>query len=314
MFKGTYGTLTSHKTMIQDEYRTVSYIKAVRQAVKDNDTVIDFGSGSGVLAIAAARSGAKKVYAIEKNITTGHWLKHNILKNNLKDKIEVVIGDADNFIHNFKNIDIDVIISECIGDHLFENKLTTDYLKICDYYQVEKKIPYYFNLSYYPILIKPKEHVLKKTIDLLRNDEIYLDFDSDILLDQILDKSYFQNFEDSFDPYFYLPKKALKNKKEILFSFGNLSDIKKYIKEDKIIQRKLNLPEGEGYLLLYFDVILYDDISITNHPGRPKLGLHSFYQRLIKKQGEKGIIKVDLNFDSKDYENDPCKNIWIDYE
>src|SRR5947209_14462656 len=54
-----------HARMLHDDRRTSDYIAAVRNAVRPEDIVLDLGTGSGVLAIAAARAGARHVYAVE---------------------------------------------------------------------------------------------------------------------------------------------------------------------------------------------------------------------------------------------------------
>jgi|GEM_PF-411895 len=54
-----------HARMLNDVRRTDAYIAAIRAAVRADDIVLDIGTGSGVLAVAAAQAGARHVYAIE---------------------------------------------------------------------------------------------------------------------------------------------------------------------------------------------------------------------------------------------------------
>ena len=54
-----------HARMLHDERRTGDYLTALSAAVRPSDVVLDIGTGSGVLAVAAARAGARHVYAVE---------------------------------------------------------------------------------------------------------------------------------------------------------------------------------------------------------------------------------------------------------
>ena len=54
-----------HARMLHDDRRTRDFISALTAAVRPGDVVLDIGTGSGVLAVALARAGARRVYAIE---------------------------------------------------------------------------------------------------------------------------------------------------------------------------------------------------------------------------------------------------------
>lgn len=54
-----------HISMLNDRQRTSSYFDAIRQTVREGDVVVELGTGTGVLAVAAAQAGARHVYAIE---------------------------------------------------------------------------------------------------------------------------------------------------------------------------------------------------------------------------------------------------------
>jgi len=314
MFKGKYDTLTSHKTMIQDKYRTCSYIDAINLTVDDGHTVIDFGSGSGLLSIAAARAGASKVYAIERNTKTAEWLKNNIQKNNLEDVIEVFIGDAIEFITSHEDLIVDTIISECIGDHLFENKMIFEYLKLADYFNAQYKIPQSFALCAYPSLVVEKHKDINSALQMLEKRDIRIDMSNSNLDDEILDVGYFNGLDDGKDPYFCLQEKHNIEESIQLFQFKDINDLERYMEKPGIIRKAVRFPEGYGYILLYFESYLHDDILFTNHPNRDYHIKHSYFQRLVKKQGDSGTLYIDTCFDDRNNEDAPCKNLYIEYD
>ncbi|WP_019501181.1 tetratricopeptide repeat protein [Pseudanabaena sp. PCC 6802] len=55
-----------HFPMMNDEYRNNCYERALKRAIGDDSIVLDIGSGSGLLAMMAARAGASHVYTCEK--------------------------------------------------------------------------------------------------------------------------------------------------------------------------------------------------------------------------------------------------------
>jgi hypothetical protein len=60
-----------HTRMLNDRGRTASFLRAVEEVVRPGDVVVDLGTGTGILAMAAARAGAKRVYAIEAGPIAG---------------------------------------------------------------------------------------------------------------------------------------------------------------------------------------------------------------------------------------------------
>ncbi|MGB8507486.1 MAG: 50S ribosomal protein L11 methyltransferase [Pyrinomonadaceae bacterium] len=50
---------------LADRERTAAFKSAIEKVVKPGDVVLDLGTGSGVMAIFAAKAGARKVYAVE---------------------------------------------------------------------------------------------------------------------------------------------------------------------------------------------------------------------------------------------------------
>jgi hypothetical protein len=62
---GGYGLAFLNIAILDDPVRKRTFIEAIDEVVRPGDIVLDLGTGSGVLAVAAARAGAQHVYAIE---------------------------------------------------------------------------------------------------------------------------------------------------------------------------------------------------------------------------------------------------------
>ena len=78
-----------HIAMLSDTSRTSTYLDAVRHVVRPGDVVVDLGSGTGILAIAAAQAGARHVYAIEKGAIADQAARL-ITENGLDDRITLI--------------------------------------------------------------------------------------------------------------------------------------------------------------------------------------------------------------------------------
>lgn len=83
------GVLHDYQNMLSDEIRTGAYRKAILAQVKPGDVVIDFGSGSGVMALFAAQAGAKRVYALEYH-TVAEAIREMARRNGYEDVITVI--------------------------------------------------------------------------------------------------------------------------------------------------------------------------------------------------------------------------------
>ena len=77
-----------------DKERSVAFQKAINNTIKKNDIVVDMGTGSGVLAMFAAKAGAKKVYAVEFDKNNISNLESIFKKNKLDKIIQIIEGDA----------------------------------------------------------------------------------------------------------------------------------------------------------------------------------------------------------------------------
>ena len=116
---GGYDEAGIHIALLNDRQRTASFLAAVRQVVRPGDVVVDIGTGTGVLAIAAAQAGAARVYAVEAT-GIGKLAEANFRANGFEDRITLVTGWS-------MNVELperaDVLVSELIGDHPFGERV-----------------------------------------------------------------------------------------------------------------------------------------------------------------------------------------------
>jgi hypothetical protein len=108
-----------HAMMLNDRVRTSRFVEAVRQVVQPGDVVVDIGTGSGVLAVAAARAGATRVYAIEAG-DMARLARSVVRANGLDDRIEVVEGWSTEVSLPER---ADVLVSEIIGEMPLDERI-----------------------------------------------------------------------------------------------------------------------------------------------------------------------------------------------
>lgn len=117
--KGGYDSAYVHLRMLDDRARKLAFTAAVRATVRAGDVVVDLGTGSGILAMAAARAGAAHVYAIEpSNMRT---LAAQVFKDNgFEDVIEVVPGWSGDFALEHR---ADVLTTDIVGNEPLDMRL-----------------------------------------------------------------------------------------------------------------------------------------------------------------------------------------------
>ncbi|MBI4552909.1 MAG: 50S ribosomal protein L11 methyltransferase [Candidatus Latescibacteria bacterium] len=70
-------------------------LRALDRTIRPGDRVLDVGTGSGVLAIAAARLGAGEVTAVDTDDVAVENARSNIVRNRMSDRVHVACGSLD---------------------------------------------------------------------------------------------------------------------------------------------------------------------------------------------------------------------------
>lgn len=77
---------------------TRGVVRLMQGAIRPGDAVADLGAGSAVLAIAAAKLGAARVFAIELDHDSIANAEENVVRNGVADRVVVLEGDAAAFL------------------------------------------------------------------------------------------------------------------------------------------------------------------------------------------------------------------------
>lgn len=91
------------------------------------ETVLDLGTGTGLLALAAAKLGARRVLAADLTLLAAQTARRNVRLNHLEDRILVIQGDAEKVIDFpgdlvISNIHFDVMVKLIQSDGFLKKK------------------------------------------------------------------------------------------------------------------------------------------------------------------------------------------------
>ncbi len=104
--------LGMHLELLDDRERTDAFLAAIAATVRPGDVVVDLGSGSGVLAMAAIRAGAARVYAIEAS-EFAEVAAAAFATNGMADRITLLRG----WSHRLELPErADLLVSEILGN------------------------------------------------------------------------------------------------------------------------------------------------------------------------------------------------------
>ena len=132
-FSMYYGQLQHQQNMLQDWVRTGMYQYAFSQNAADfsGATVMDVGTGTGLLAFFSVQAGAKKVYAVEMAKEMAACARLLVAGNNMEGVIDVLECAVEDTQLEQK---VDIIVSEPIGFLLVHERMLESFVKARDMY------------------------------------------------------------------------------------------------------------------------------------------------------------------------------------
>lgn len=165
----SYRDVAMHKVMLQDLIRTEAYEKAISEVVKPNHSVLDFGCGSGVLSMFAARAKARKVIAVDRS----PFIK-NAQKIALANGFENITFYHDDHQSLALDEKVDVIVSEWMGHCLFYEAMLEPLLTVRDHHLADDGIMIPAELRLHVGLVNDEE--VLEDLSFLRERPYGLDF------------------------------------------------------------------------------------------------------------------------------------------
>ncbi len=106
-----FDDVANHANMLLDRSRVRAFADAIAAVVRPGDIVADVGSGTGILAILAAKAGARRVFAVERGPLATE-IAHAARDNGVENVVEVLRMDArDVAFPELPN----VVVSETLG-------------------------------------------------------------------------------------------------------------------------------------------------------------------------------------------------------
>lgn len=109
-----------HAHMVDDPLRTLPLLRAIGKAVKPGARVVDIGTGLGILAIEAAKSGAGEVIAIDCDGDALKVAKRNAKRARVDDRI-TFIEDLSFDVKLSRRADL--IVCETVGSFAFDENI-----------------------------------------------------------------------------------------------------------------------------------------------------------------------------------------------
>ncbi len=244
-----------HFAMLNDHLRSEAYDNAIRKAVRPGDIVLDIGTGSGLLAMLAARAGASHVYACESVGAIAQKARDIIAANQLSDRITVLDKrSTDLMVGTDLPEKANVLVSEIVD----RNLLGEGIIPTLEHALTE--------------LVKPDAKIIPKAGRLLVRafecDELFSAYNVDVVAG--FDVSLFNEFSlCGANTVMNLSGYTLKPLSEPVAAFDFCFTKPDFTAQDKAIPIKTSRPGMLHGFVCWFELYLDDDNTVDNRPGRP---------------------------------------------
>ncbi len=114
--------LAIHDALLRDETRNRAFAAALERHVTPESVVLDIGSGTGLWAILAAKLGARRVVAVEREGLMCGAIKALCRANGVADRVEVIHGEA---MRVELPREFDIVVSETVGHLIFDEQIVS---------------------------------------------------------------------------------------------------------------------------------------------------------------------------------------------
>lgn len=88
----------------------------LEEIIRGGETVCDVGTGSGILAIAAAKLGASRVVAVDMDGVAVRVARENVAQNGVNDKVEVLEGNLLDMVKT----SVDIVVANIVANVIIE--------------------------------------------------------------------------------------------------------------------------------------------------------------------------------------------------
>lgn len=114
-----FSGMSGHRVLLEDKARTGAFAAAIESVVRPGMQVLDLGTGTGVLAMIAARAGAEHVVAVDME-PLAHIARRIAADNGYEDQITFIQADSRSLDFDGR---FDLIVSECMGSFFVTDEM-----------------------------------------------------------------------------------------------------------------------------------------------------------------------------------------------